>query len=181
MEETWRYWINEPIYEYETGIQIGKRKHLLREFCLQGLLPLVKHAGYVFQCSDGKLVKQVLLLLFYKSRGKKVVPKPILSDSPYEVEQYFHFHYNLDTRTWLDFWDTWGGIQDFQEGSFGYDLRFQMSEFVWSWLNLEMSPAAIDFEKEIEEDLYEEEMSKGKEDPYLQDTLRRDYQDRHWF
>jgi hypothetical protein len=34
--------------------------------------------------------------------------------------------------------------------------------------------------EDIEKDEYLEDGAKGKEDPYLQETSRRDYQDRHW-
>lgn len=180
MEDSWPYWINEPIYISENGIAYGKRKNVIAEMCVKGLIPFVKQGGYCFRYSETELVKQILVLLFTLHRGKQVCPKVLQIDIPYEQEQYYRFHHNLDTMDWLQFWETWGGIQDFEEGSFAYKFRFQLPEFVWSWLQFDRSPAVMKLEKEIEEDDYLDELSKGKDDPYLQDTLKRDYQDRHW-
>ena len=177
MESTWNFWINEPIYESDRGLLFRKRKHVIADLCLKGLVPMMKEAGYRFRMANGDLVKQVLLLVFEVSRRKKVIPNRTDFEIPYAREQYAYFHHCIDTEVWLDFWDVWGGIQDFHESP----LRFQLPEFVWSWVDLEKSPTVIQFEKDLQEEDYHEEVSKGKDDPYLQDTLKRDFQDRHWF
>jgi hypothetical protein len=181
MESAWSYWINEPIYYSENSTTFAKRKHVYAELCTAGILPFVTGAGYRLRLSEKDLLKQLLRILFFISRGKKVVPKLLDENIRYETEQYFHFQHRLDTISWLQFWEIWGGIQDFERGSFGHNFCFQLPEFLWSWVSLEHSPSAIEFEKQLEEDEYQDELARGKDDPYLQDTSRRDYQDRHWF
>jgi hypothetical protein len=59
-------------------------------------------------------------------------------------------------------------------------LRSLLFEFLWSWLDFETSPAIQDLLQELEDTEYFDEGSKGKDDPYLQESSKRDYHDRHW-
>jgi len=181
MNTAWSYWINEPIYWNKGSCSYDKRKHVYADLCRNGVFPMLKNAGYTVRLSESECLKQILMILFHMWRGKQVRPKDVNSEIHYETEQYFHFHYRIDTMDWLQFWETWGGIQDLEYGSFGHDFCFQLPEFLWSWISIEHSPAALEFEKELEEEEYQEELAKGKDDPYLQDNSKRDYQDRHWF
>lgn len=178
MSSTWDYWINEPIY-FDQGVSnILKRKHAMYFFCRDGLVPLLSNAGYTFFESDTKLTKQLLRLCFELSRGSKVIPT--YQTWPYYIEQYDLYCHTFDTECWSIFWKKWGVLQDFEEGAYGHSLQFILPEFVWSWLNLDASPKAIRLEKELDEIEDYEELSKGRDDPYLQETSTRDYQDRHW-
>ncbi len=127
--------------------------------------------------SDAELVKTLLTLLYKLHEGKTV--RPIETDILNEKEQYELYCYKLDTQTWMEFWETWG-FQDFQEGAYASNLRFLLSEFVWTWLDLDSSKAAIELDTELYILHMEEEGAKGRDDLYLQETSKRDYQDRHW-
>lgn len=175
MTVSWDYWVEEPI---GLGTQILPRKEAIYTFCIEGLIPMLQDAGYTLRYSPVEASRHLLRLLFHVSRKQKVMPKSTQEDYP--IEQYHHFCFCLDTMDWIAFWETWSSLQDFHDDGYAYRMRFQLPEFVWSWLNLESSPSAVQLADDLEEEDYAEDVSKGKEDPYLQDTSKRDYQDRHW-
>lgn len=174
----WAYWINEPVFLDDGVMNIGKRKHAIAQFVHEGLLPFVHKAGYRLCLHEGELTVTLLRLLYALQNEKHVVPIQIEGD--FLAEQYDLYCFTLDADMWMRFWKGWGTLQDFAEGSPGYKLQFSLSEFVWSWLDLETSEKALKLYEELEDDTYQDELAKGKEDPYLQDTSKRDFQDRHW-
>ena len=175
--ENWGYWLNQPIFT-DKGAAYAKRKHILYDFCVDGLIPFVEKAGYQFMYSDTSLFKILLTTLYYIHEGKRVRPNRIQCDA-YE-EQYTRFHQRLDTEAWMKFWEAWGTIQDFDTEGYAHEMQFQLAELVWSWLDFDNSKAIQKVYEELSYDDYYEEGGKGKEDPYLQETSKRDYQDRHW-
>lgn len=175
--EHWGYWINEPIFT-DKGCAYAKRKHILYSFCMDGLIPFVEKAGYKFLYRDTELYKIFLTSLYYIHQGKRVRPNRILCDA--HEEQYATFHQRLDSDAWMKFWNTWGCIQDFDTEGYAHRMQFDLAEFVWSWLDFDISRAVRQLYEELEQDDYLDEMHRGKEDPYLQETSKRDYQDRHW-
>jgi hypothetical protein len=178
MEDTWNYWINEPIYMDDGVTNILKRKQAIYFFCTEGLIPFIESAGFRMIYDQKELTRVLLRLLYMLSVGNKV--KPIrLCERPRE-ELYEYYCHWLDTRDWEGFWSKWGCLQDFQPDRFGYCLRTTLSEFVWTWLDLDYSPGFEELLKELEAADYFEEGTKGKDDPYLQETSKRDYSDRHW-
>lgn len=172
------YWLNEPIYTDSGVTSIEKRKHAIHSFCTRGLIPLLESHGYKFRFSDGDLYKNVIALLFNLFEGQKVKPYGIEINN--QEEQYDTFCYSLDTDTWDHFWKTWGTIQDFEEDRYAHRLVYELPGFVWSWLDFEHSPTVVKLYAELEDVETMEEGSKGRDDPYLQETSKRDYQDRHW-
>jgi hypothetical protein len=178
MTSLWNYWINEPIYLDEGVFNIVKRKHAIYTFCREGILPLVRSVGFRIIHDEKKLTSILLQMLFAMANGKDIKAIPY-EEKPYE-EVYEYFCFVLDSQVWETFWSKWGSLQDFQEGSFGYPLRSLLFEFLWSWLQFETSPAIQDLLQELEDTEYFDEGSKGKDDPYLQESSKRDYHDRHW-
>ena len=178
MDSRWSYWINEPIFMDGGVMNIVKRKHAMYIFCKEGLIPMLKSSGYTFAMNDSLLVKQILQLCFALSKGHTVLPKE--QQCAYMEEQYDYYNYLFSTQRWEKFWKRWGNMQDFQEGHYGYYLRYTFSDFVWSWLNIDASSTAIALEQELDAQHDYDEFTKGKDDPYLQETSTRDYQDRHW-
>jgi hypothetical protein len=176
--DEWAYWINEPVYLDDGVMNIAKRKHAIAQFVQEGLLPFLHRAGYRVCLQEKELIVVLLRLLFALHKGKQIAPIEVEGD--YMMEQYDLYCYVLDTETWMQFWKGWGTLQDFSEGRPGYKLQFTLADFVWSWLDFESSSRAFALYEELEEEQYQEEMAKGKEDPYLQDTSKRDFQDRHW-
>jgi hypothetical protein len=155
-----------------------KRKHALLAFCQEGLIPFVESAGYKFRFAEGQLYRVFLRMMYSLYEGHKI--KPMINDCQYYEDQYDFYSYKLDTETWQKFWATWGTLEDFTEDNYANCLQFELAEFVWSWIDVDVSPSALQLYKEIEEIEYQEEVTKGKDDPYLQETARREYQDRHW-
>lgn len=168
----WTYWCNEQISKDDGIYNICSRKTAIWDFCEQGLVPFLKQHGYPFAKNMPDLHLAVLRLLFAIYEGKHVEPVP----SPFSgTEHYDMYCFRVGSVEWQSFWTAWGQLDDFQ----GYATSFQyrLPEFVWSWLDIERSTTFKAIEDEIEE---QEEEAKGKDDPYLAETSRRDYQDRHW-
>jgi hypothetical protein len=178
MAGTWNYWINEPVYLDDGVTNILKRKQAIYLFCSEGLVPFIESAGFRMVYDRKELTRILLRLLYMLSIGTRV--KPVRFYERPREELYEYYCHSLDTKEWEGFWSTWGSFQDFQPDRFGYCLRSSLSEFVWSWLDLEYSPAFEGLLKELEAADSLEEGAKGKDDPYLQETSKRDYQDRHW-
>lgn len=175
--DDWAFWINQPIF-IDRGIQYEKRKHAIYRFCCDGLIPLIESVGYRFEYKDSKFFHAFLSMLHLLSKGHSI--RPVTVEIPHEEEQHSEFHYRLDTDVWQEFWKKWGCIEDFDEHGYGHRLQYELAEFVWSWLDFENSPAVESLYLELKEDDSYEEGPKGKDDPYLQETSKRDYQDRHW-
>jgi hypothetical protein len=178
MSSRWNYWINEPIFTDSGTTHITKRKHAMYWFCKEGLIPFLERAGYIFRYSPVELTNILLHLLFKMSEGKRVHSS--CSPIDYYDDQYDLYNYTLDTHSWDAFWNKFEGLQDFQEDNFAFRIRYELREFVWSWLDIENSKTAQALHKELCEQEDYEESSKGKDDIYLQENTKRDYQDRHW-
>ena len=178
MDTTWLYWINEPIYLNKGVTQILKRKHAYYYFCKEGLFPFMKSKDYLLEGSPMKLAARLLRLVYHVWRGHHVEALP--QDCNFKAEQFDLFCHSFDSLEWEQFWTRWEGFQDFEPGTFGYKFQYILPTFVWSWLDLDNSPAAYMLDKELMDLLEEEEATKGRDDPYLQETHARDYQDRHW-
>jgi hypothetical protein len=176
--DSWGYWLNESIYTDDGVYNIMKRKHALLDFCQHGLIPFLESAGYKLRFPEGEFYKVFLRLMFGLSKGHMI--KPVINDCQYYEDQYDWFSYKLDTERWQKFWDIWGSLEDFSKDKYAYRLQFELAEFVWSWIDIDVSPSAIELYRELEEMEYQEEVTKAKDDPYLQETARREYQDRHW-
>ena len=176
MEQLWYYWINEPIYMDKGVTNIAKRKHAIYMFCKDGLLPLLRREGFVLIFDAVKLTRVVLRLLFSVHQGKQVLPYAI-KNIPDEI--YQHYCHMLDTMAWDRFWQVWGVIEDFDVDNYAYPMRGVFQDFLWSWIDFDVSPSIETIIRELEEDSQYDDGTKGKDDPYLQET-KRDYQDRHW-
>jgi len=178
MESKWKYWVNERVFLDKGVSNIVKRKHALYFFCRDGLVPFLQSVGYTFGESDAKITRKLLLLLFHLQENSPIVPY----EQPCEFyeEQYALYCHTIDSRDWELFWKRWEGLQDIDDPNIGYKYKAILPEFVWSWLDLENSKPAYELQRELLDIYYEEEASKGRDDPYLQETQSRDYQDRHW-
>lgn len=174
----WITWLNEPIYT-DAGIHnIQKRKYAIYIFLTEGILPFIQSSGYRFR-HDTKVMTRLLLsaLYFYSTDFKMPIYRhsiPNLKD--HEVE----FYDALDTIAWSRFWEKWGSFQDFDIDSSTYRFRFVLPTLLWSWIDLDTSPRVLHLAKIIEIVEMHEEGTKGRDDLYLLETARHDYQDRHW-
>lgn len=178
MSLPWDYWINQPIYLDDGVYNILKRKEAIHIFCYEGLFPLIYKAGYSFR-HDDKIIFHLLLTALYDI----YLQNPLrirCQRSDYLEEQYTEFEDILDTQVWMNFWKKWGRLEDFQEYRYGRKFFYTLPTLVWSWIDIDMSPRARRLQEDIEIMEAHEEATKGKDDPYLAETAKHDYQDRHW-
>ncbi len=178
MDTTWLYWINEPIFTDKGITNILKRKQAYYFFCNEGLFPFLKSKGYLFEGSPMKVTAKLLRLVYHVWRGHRV--EALSQDCNFKTEQFELFCHTFDSSEWEQFWISWEGFQDFEAGGFGYEFQYTLPTFVWSWLDIDNSPTAYMLEKELVELMDDDEVTKGRDDLYLQETQTRDYQDRHW-
>lgn len=179
MSVHWDSWCFYPIYTTRSGICRLRRVEAMQWFCEEGLLPLLERAGYRLRFSSKELRDTLLRVVYTLDSGKGVNPLPTHEEDPHANHHETEYRQQLDTQTWLAFWERWGEIE-FLPPERLLTFHLLLPGLVWSWVDLEQSPQAEIVEKEIEEQEYQDELSKGKEDPYLLDTSRREYQDRHW-
>jgi len=180
MSTAWLSWIYEPIEVEEASCFVRRRKDVVYTLCVEGIVPLLAEAGYRLPFSARDLTLHLLQGLYTLSKGKTILPHPRPEEEPNQEDQYREYTSRLDTQTWLDFWETWGTSHDFQEHRRTSQMRFLLPELLWSWIDLERSPSAMALEDLLEEWEAQDEAAKGKDDPYLAETARRDYLDKHW-
>lgn len=179
MTAHWDSWCAYPIYTTRSGLCRLRRVEAMQWFCDEGLLPLLEEAGYTLRLARQELRDILLRVLYELDAGKKIRPLASHVENPHAHKHETEFLQQLDTHTWLAFWEQWGEIE-FLAPDHLPSFHLLLPWLLWSWVDLEQSPQAEIVEKEIEEQDYQDELSKGKEDPYLADTSRREYQDRHW-
>ena len=180
MSTLWLSWIHEPIELSQASCFVRRRKDVIYSLCTDGILPMLTEAGYRLPFGATELTLRLLQSLFVLSKGNQIRAYPRPEEEMNQEEQYIEYCSRLDTQTWLEFWDVWGASKDFQEDQKTSRLRFLLPDLLWSWMDVERSPSAIALETLIEEWDAQDEAAKGKDDPYLAETARRDYLDKHW-
>ena len=180
----WETWVRQPIFATAGVYQISPRYSILFDFVQKGLVPFVKAKGYVFAKDTEGITLSLLRYLFALSQGERVK-----FNNPHKgcaQEHILEFEHRFDTLELDDFWERWGSIQDFQDGAYGYELRYSLPSFLWANLELKRSPIYEEIERalaeldEYEESIYGKKNPKERDDPYLQDTSKVNYEDRHW-
>lgn len=185
-QRLWLSWIRNPIFA-DAGVQnIAPRIDVIHEFIVRGLFPWVKSKGYEFAYPSKEITLSLLRYMFSLSLGKKVVFK-----NPHKSvhqDHRFEFEHRFDTLELEAFWKRWSCIEDFTEGNSASTLQFTLPDFLWASIDLSNSPITSKIEsimKEINEYEGEELIgipvkreSKGKEDPYLHESMK--YEDKHW-
>lgn len=183
-QRLWETWTRKMIYADRGVYNIAPRYLVIRNFVQKGLIPFARRKGYVFQDDATRISNSLLRYLFALYVGDTVKFK-----NPHhkEYEEHFdEFEHRFDFTEMEPFWEEWGCIEDFETGNFGEKAKYTLPYFVWASLNLQGSPAYKKLEavfKEIEESEMtpaERREAKGKEDPYLQDSAKINYEDRHW-
>ena len=183
-QRRWDAWVRKPIFADAGVYNIRPRHVVIRNFVANGLIPFVKAKGYVFAKDITGITNSLLRYLFALSEGKKVIFK-----NPYKEyirDHRIEFDHRFDSLEIEEFWERWNDIEDFQDGRFGNCLQYTLPFFLWVSIDLERSPTFVLIEKaldeieELEEAQYGKKELKGKDDPYLHDTSRINYEDRHW-
>lgn len=183
-QEAWEKWVRTPIFATAGIYAVGPRYAVLHEFVQRGLFPFVTGKGYVFAKDVKGITMSLLRYLFALWQGKHV--KFYDPHKGCQPEHGLEFEHRFDTLVLDEFWDQWGGIQDFESDSYGYPLRYTLPFFVWANLDLNRSSIYAEVEtalhdlEEYEESIYGKRNPRERDDPYLQDTSKVNYEDRHW-
>ena len=182
-QSIWEKWTRQTIYADRGVYNIAPRHLVMKDFVLRGLIPFVRAKGYVFREKPALVYNSFLRLLFAYSLREKVIFKN--NNKGYNREHFDEFEHRFDTMEMEPFWEQWGFIQDFEDGSYGEKVKYVLPYFIWASIQLENSSAYIQLENLFDE-LNEIEASqrlketKAKDDPYLQDSSKVSYDDRHW-
>ena len=179
-QEMWESWVRKPIYGDDGVYNVGPRYAVLEHFVKRGLFPFVKSKGFRLRGDEPKVLKSFLRYLFEVFLGSKVrFTNPYPNCLRDHKEEFDHRFDSLELEV---FWDRWGSIQDFQEDAYAFQVRYTLPLFLWAWIDLENSPICIKIESILDEvEEYEATREpRGKDDPYLQETSKANYEDRHW-
>lgn len=182
-EVEWNRFLKESVYCNEGVYHVQSRAKAIRTFVIGGLYPWIQKKGYVWSLSEDKITQGILHILFAMKRGLHVTIPNRQPKSQFEF--YDQFLYICDTDNWDQLWKFWGRMEDFTESGYAYRFRFLLQNYVWNHIDIENSPVAKHIEEEIaareefEEQRKRGEISKGKDDPYLQDMLQNSVRDKH--
>lgn len=182
-EALWNSWVSKPIFADSGVYNIAPRHLIIRNFVEKGLFPLARRKGYLFSNDVQRTTNSLLRYMFALWLGQTVIfknpHKGILKDHELEFEHRF------DGMELEEFWEKWKHIEDFQEGGYASRLQYTLPAFLWASMNIEQSPITMKIEAIYDEIEEQEERdrkkeAKGKEDIYLQESSRSNYEDRHW-
>ena len=177
----WETWVRETIFADDGVYNYSSRHAVMFDFIQKGVMPYVKRKGYVFKTDAKDITLSFLRYLFALHLGEKV----IFLD-PHKNEDKLHFEefeHKFDTMEMEAFWERWGTIEDFHH--YAKKVIYLLPFFIWAQIHLQYSPAYTKLERLLDEvddmeNTKRTKESKGKEDPYLHDSSRPNYEDRHW-
>lgn len=162
----WLAFLREPIYITETGTTTLPRYVAVENLVHDALFPWLQQRGYTWNVPAKAFTQVFLQILFHMYQGSAVrIPNLQREFSPHYYE---YFTDKVDTVAWDRFWRTWGPYDDFCEGYYGYRARFLLPDLVWNYIDIQRSVVLESIHMDVmEREGYE--ISKGKDDPYLQD------------
>lgn len=182
-QDLWDLWVRQSIY-IGKSLETAPRYLAIQYFVKQGLLPFVREKGYAIKGKAEDIAMRVLQYMFALYLDEKVVFQNPHPDA--YMEDIQEFDDQFDSMELEHFWNTWGYLQDFQEDAYAEKFRYTLPAFVWTQIDLENSSRVIEMEKifqelmEIENYEYLKQNPRAKDDPYLHDTSKVNYEDRHW-
>lgn len=182
-QELWELWVRQPLY-IKNSNETACRYAIILNFVEEGIFPFVREKGYLLKDKATTITKSLLRYMFALYLDQKVVFQNAHPDAFLEDIQEFEDQFDgLELET---FWESWSSIQDFQEDRYAHSLQFTLPTFLWSHIDLENSPRVIQMERIIGEVLdmenyeYMKQNPRAREDQYLHDTSKVNYEDRHW-
>ncbi len=151
------YWnfTKKSIY-IDKGIQTEIRWIAYLEFVEKGLLPMAKHFGYHLNGKPIQIVDNLCRLTYSLSKDAyasvRFIPDP---DGTVEDYEYFCFLFNTDI--WDSFWRQWSSLYDFSDDCpFGSKVRYKMHNFLWSFVNIQLSSVT----QQVDDDISETELDQ---------------------
>lgn len=143
-----------------------KRKVLIYNFVVEGLIPFVNGHGYNFGCKTNEIVRAVAKTLYHGCNYHRNI------NDNYRKEDLDHYYYILEDSHWDSLWETWGHWCDVDEEQVRNRERIRLC--AWSLLDLERSAQTRRVDEELglydEEDVDKKPIKKNDSDPYLQDA-----------
>lgn len=183
-QKRWETWFRTQIYADHGTHSYGPRHLVIRDFVRRGLFPFVRAKGYVFSGDIEKVTISLLRYMFALHEGDKVIFKN--PHSKFVQDHVNEFEHRFDSMELEEFWKRWNCIEDFQEYRYAHELHYTLTNFLWPSIDLERSPIFLQIEKALDEIEEWEEIQfarkehKGRDDPYLHDSSKVNYEDRHW-
>ena len=163
-EAAWRRWLDVEV-EWDS-VEIVKRKVLIYDMVMEGLLPFLIDNGYSIGCPVNELVRAVSKVLYHSCSYHRNI------NDNYRQEDIDHYYYILDDEKWESFWNTWGRWCDVDDEKVKHRELIRIC--AWSLLDLEKSAQTRRVDEEL--GLYDENEEEGVvkvkkvvSDPYLQD------------
>lgn len=164
-EAAWRRWLNVEV-EWDS-LEMVKRKVLIYDMVIEGLIPLLNEYGYTIGCSSNEVVRSVSKVLYHSCSYHRNI------NDNYRQEDLDHYYYVLDDESWERFWSTWGRWCDVDNEKVKHRELIRIC--MWSLLDLEKSAQTRTVDEEL--GLYDEnedetavaKVKKVVSDPYLQD------------
>jgi len=161
----WRHWQNQAIEvgpsHFGSVAPSEKRKHIIRAFAEDELIPLMHANGYNVGCSNFRMAECVARLLYMRGQ----MNHQYINDS-YEEEDINHYYHVIDTAQWMSIWHRWSWWEDLgtEDRSYIEDIRF----CVWTLVDLENSHQTklLDELLDVNED---DDNTNNRRDPYLID------------
>jgi hypothetical protein len=158
----WKNWLLEPV-EWDESEWIP-RQACLEVFVKCGLAPFVTQNGYAFGCDQERIGECIARCIYY--RGIRHQPLNV----NYSEEDYEYYYFRVDSDSWERFWSSWSLWSDLKDEH--PRIRELIRYCVWTLLDLDSSPAAIEYGP-ASSDSEDEEGGGGsgkRVDPYLQDA-----------
>lgn len=179
----WDSWVRKPIFADDGVYNIAPRHVVMSDFIKYGVFPFMRKKGYRMRLDPAKVTASFLRYLFEVYLGSTIRMNDAYPNCLQDHRD--EFDHRLDSLALEEFWEAWGSIEDFQEFHYAYNVRFSLTEFLWYWIDLYNSPITIKIETILDEvdnieGVQRSREPRGKEDPYLHDTNRPNYEDRHW-
>ncbi len=170
------YWNFTKQYIYvDKGTQTAVRWRVYLDFVEQGLIPLAKYYGYHLNAKPIQIVDNLCRVTFALSKNK-YQPIRFTCDPEGDLEDYDNYCYLLNSDVWDSFWQQWSDIYDFSnECEYGEKVRYKLHNFLWSFVNIELSSATKQFEDDLSDselDQIDHDLSKQK------NTLEKDKEEK---
>lgn len=172
-ESDFKLWLSQPVWVDDVK---ERRGTVLREF-YNSITMMMKKKGYSMDSRWHSSKANPLTNWMYRISVEEYarcnynnpvyVPEPEHRDTR---EDYDHFNHIIDTELIHSFMDEWSGVEDFDMSSrLGYRIRYELYDFLYSFLDLERSKQGRVIAR-FWEDSGSDSDEGGHRDVYLRDA-----------
>ena len=119
------------------------RSKAIRRFVRKGLMPWIETLGYRWESTREDIENRLATGLWANEKVSHAISnwKGLVPESHATQEEYWHYTHVADCEAWNLFWSHWGVWTDVNPATsfWGQDRRFDIQEFVWGQLDLDIS------------------------------------------